>query len=112
MKKVEMIVRPEMMEKVKAVVESVGAGGMTVSSVLGCGAQKGKKEVYRGTEMVINLLHKLKIEVVVPDGLVDKFVDAIIAGIKTGEVGDGKIFVLPIDDAVRVRTGEKGDVAL
>jgi nitrogen regulatory protein P-II 1 len=80
--------------------------------VLGCGAQKGKKEVYRGTEMVINLLHKLKIEVVVPDSMVDKLVDAIIAGIKTGEVGDGKIFVIPIDDAVRVRTGEKGDVAL
>lgn len=112
MKKVEMIIRPEMMEKVKAIIESAGAGGMTVSSVLGCGAQKGKKEVYRGTEMVVNLLHKLKIEVVVSDGLVDKLIDAVTAGIKTGEVGDGKIFVLPIDDAVRVRTGEKGDVAL
>ena len=70
---------------------------MTVSSVLGCGAQKGKKEVYRGTEMVINLLHKLKIEVVVPDDMVDKLIDSVIAGIKTGEVGDGKIFVIPID---------------
>lgn len=112
MKKVEMVIRPEMMEKVKAIVEQVGAGGMTVSSVLGCGAQKGKKEVYRGTEMVINLLHKLKIEVVVPDDMVEKLIDATIAGIKTGEVGDGKIFVIPIDDAVRVRTGEKGDIVL
>lgn len=112
MKKVEMIIRPEMMEKVKAIVESVGAGGMTVSSVLGCGAQKGKKEVYRGTEMIINLLHKLKIEVVVPDSMVDKLIEATTAGIKTGEVGDGKIFVIPIENAVRVRTGESGDVAL
>ncbi len=112
MKKVEMVIRPEMMEKVKEVVESVGAGGMTVSSVLGCGAQKGKKEVYRGTEMIINLLHKLKIEIVVPDNLVDKLVQTTIAAIKTGEVGDGKIFVTPIEEAVRVRTGEKGDIAL
>lgn len=112
MKKVEMIVRPEMMEKVKEIVENVGAGGMTVTSVLGCGAQKGKKEVYRGTEMVINLLHKLKIEVVVPDDKADALVEAVCAGIKTGEVGDGKIFILPVEDAVRVRTQERGNAAL
>jgi len=112
MKKIEMIVRPEMMEKIKEIVESTGAGGMTVMSVLGCGAQKGKKEVYRGTEVMINLLHKLKVEVVVPDDMADKLVEAVTAGIKTGEVGDGKIFIIPIDDAVRVRTGERGDIAL
>lgn len=112
MKKIEMVIRPEMMEKVKEIVEAVGAGGMTVVSVLGCGAQKGKKEVYRGAEMNINLLHKLKIEVVVPDSMVDKLIEAVVAGIKTGEVGDGKIFIMSIDDAVRVRTGERGDIAL
>ena len=112
MKKIEMIVRPEMMETVKEVVDRVGAGGMTVSSVLGCGAQKGKKEVYRGAELNINLLHKLKIEVVVVDSMVDELVEAVSAGIKTGEVGDGKMFIIAIDDTVRVRTGERGDVAL
>ena len=112
MKKIEMIVRPEMMETVKGIVEKVGAGGMTVSSVLGCGAQKGRKEIYRGTEMNINLLHKLKIEVVVLDSMVEELVTAVASGIKTGEVGDGKIFISSIDDAVRVRTGERGDIAL
>ena len=112
MKKIEMIVRPETMEKVKEIVESVGAGGMTVSSVMGCGAQKGKKEVYRGAEMNINLLHKLKIEIVVVDSMVNALVDAVAKGIQTGEVGDGKMFIIPIDDAVRVRTGERGDTAL
>ena len=112
MKKIEMIVRPETMETVKGIVESVGAGGMTVSSVMGYGAQKGKKEVYRGTEITINLLHKLKVEVVVPDKIVDALIDAVTKGIQTGKVGDGKIFVIPIEEAVRVRTGERGDIAL
>ena len=112
MKKIEMIVRPEKMETIKEIVESVGAGGMTVSSVMGCGAQKGKKEVYRGVEMNINLLHKIKVEVVVQDDMVDALVSAVAEGIQTGEVGDGKMFIIPIDDAVRVRTGERGDTAL
>ncbi len=112
MKKIEMIVRPETMETVKEIVESVGAGGMTVSPVMGCGAQKGKKEVYRGTEMNINLLHKLKIEVVVDDSMVDTLIEAVAKGIQTGQVGDGKMFIIPIEDAVRVRTGERGDTAL
>lgn len=112
MKKIEMIVRPEMMEKVKEIVESCGAGGLTVSQVMGAGAQKGKPEKYRGAEMNINLLHKLKVEVVVPDSIVDCVVSKVSEGIRTGEVGDGKIFVIPIDDAIRVRTGENGDTAL
>jgi nitrogen regulatory protein P-II 1 len=112
MKKIEMIVRPETMETVKEIVEAAGAGGMTVSSVMGCGAQKGRKEVYRGAEMNINLLHKLKVEVVVTDDMVDTIVDAVARGIQTGQVGDGKMFIIPIEDAVRVRTGERGDTAL
>lgn len=112
MKKIEMIVRPDMMETVKEIVEGVGAGGMTVTSVMGCGAQKGRKELYRGAEMTINLLHKLKIEVIVPDDMAEKLVGAVADGIRTGEVGDGKIFVLPVENAVRVRTGEAGESAL
>ena len=104
-----MIVRPETMEKVKEIAEKVGVGGMTVSSVMGCGAQKGKKEVYRGAEININLLHKVKVEIVVPDDLVDAIGEAVAKGIQTGEVGDGKMFIIPIEDAVRVRTGERGD---
>ena len=112
MKKIEMIVRPETMEMVKEIVETCGAGGLTVSQVMGAGAQKGKREKYRGAEMNINLLHKLKVEVVVSDDMVDSVVDAVSKGIRTGEVGDGKIFVIPIEDAIRVRTGERGDIAL
>lgn len=112
MKKIEMIVRPETMEIVKDVVETVGAGGLTVSQVMGAGAQKGKKEIYRGTEMNINLLHKLKVEVVVVDEMVEPLIKAVREAIQTGEVGDGKMFIIPIDDAVRVRTGEQGDIAL
>jgi nitrogen regulatory protein P-II 1 len=112
MKKVEAVVRPEMVEKAKEIVDSMGAGGMTVTSVLGCGAQKGKKEMYRGAEMVINLLHKVKVEVVVADSLVDKLVDAFVKELQTGAVGDGKIFIIPVEDAIRIRTGEKGDGVL
>ena len=112
MKKIEMIVRPETMEMVKEIVEACGAGGLTVSQVMGAGAQKGQKEKYRGAEMDINLLHKLKVEVVVADELVECVVSKVSEGIRTGEVGDGKIFVIPIDDAIRVRTGENGDIAL
>lgn len=112
MKKVEAVVRPEMVETVKTIVDSVGAGGMTVSSVMGCGAQKGKKEMYRGTEMMINLLHKVKVEIVVPDSMVEQLVDELTRAIRTGAVGDGKIFILPVEEVIRIRTGERGDDAL
>lgn len=112
MKKIEMIIRPDTMEKVKEIVEACGAGGITVSQVMGAGAQKGKKEKYRGAEMNINLLHKLKVEVVVADEQVDCIVGAVSEGIRTGEVGDGKIFIIPIEDVIRVRTGENGETAL
>ena len=112
MKKVEAVVRPEMVETVKSIVDSVGAGGMTVSSVMGCGAQKGIKEMYRGTEMMINLLHKVKVEIVVPDSLVERLVDELAKALRTGAVGDGKIFILPVEEVIRIRTGEKGNDAL
>ena len=112
MKKIEMIVRPQTMEHVKEIVESCGAGGLTVSQVMGAGTQKGKTEHYRGAEMYITLLHKIKVEVVVPDSLVECIVTKVSEAIRTGEVGDGKIFVIPVEDAVRVRTGESGDKAL
>lgn len=112
MKKIEMIVRPETMELVKSIVEAHGGGGLTVSQVMGAGAQKGRSEKYRGTEMNINLLHKLKVEVVVTDDQVDGIVRAVSEGIRTGEVGDGKIFIIPVEDAIRVRTGENGEQVL
>jgi len=112
MKKIEMIIRPDRAELVKDVLEEVGAGGVTVTSVMGYGAQKGSLDKYRGSEIPNNLLHKIKIEVVVSDDMVDEVVDKTCEAIKTGEVGDGKLFVIPIDDAVRVRTGERGDGAL
>ena len=112
MKKIEMMIRPDRAEYVKTVLEEVGAGGVTVTSVMGYGAQKGNLDTYRGAKIPNNLLHKLKIEVVVADDMVDTVVEKVSETIKTGQVGDGKIFVIPIDDAIRVRTGEKGDKAL
>jgi nitrogen regulatory protein P-II 1 len=112
MKKIEMIIRPDRAELVKAVLDEVGAGGVTVTSVMGYGAQKGSHDKYRGSEVPNNLLHKIKIEVVVKDDMVDDLVEKACAAIKTGSVGDGKMFIIPIDDAVRVRTGERGDGVL
>jgi len=112
MKKIEMVIRPDKAEYVKAVLEEIGAGGLTVTSVMGYGAQKGSLDTYRGAKIPNNLLHKLKVEVVVADGLVDSLVEKVTAAIKTGEVGDGKIFISPVENAIRVRTGETGDGAL
>ena len=112
MKKIEMIIRPDRAELVKDVLEEVGAGGVTVTSVMGYGAQKGSLDKYRGSEVPNNLLHKIKIEVVAKEEMVDEIVEKASAAIRTGEVGDGKMFIIPIEDAVRVRTGERGDAAL
>ncbi len=112
MKKVEAVIRPGMIETVKTIADGIGAGGMTVSSVLGCGAQKGIKEMYRGTEMTINLLNKVKVEIVVPDSLMEPLVDALLRALRTGAVGDGKIFVYPVEEVIRIRTGERGNDAL
>jgi nitrogen regulatory protein P-II 1 len=112
MKKLELIVRPSVAQPVVDALEKLGVGGMTVSQVDGCGAQRGKTGLYRGTEFAIRLLPKVKIEVVVADEAVDRVVTAVTEVARTGEVGDGKIFVLPVESALRIRTGEEGDEAL
>ncbi len=112
MKKLSCIIRPEKFEAVKAALSRLGICGMTVSQVVGCGAQRGWKEVYRGVETTINLLPKVKIEIVVSDDKVDQVVDAICSAAQTGEIGDGKIFVCPVTDVIRIRTGERGEIAL
>lgn len=112
MKKIECIVRPGKLEDVKEALNKFGVHGMTVMQVMGCGLQKGRKEVYRGTELTINLLPKVKLEVVVRDQKADAVVDLIRKSAMTGEIGDGKIFVSPVDTAVRIRTGETGEAAI
>ncbi|MBP1718135.1 MAG: nitrogen regulatory protein [Deltaproteobacteria bacterium] len=112
MKKVEAIIKPFRMDEVKAALGSVAVQGMTVTEVRGFGRQKGHKEVYRGAEYVVELVPKIKIEVVVPDQAVNRVVETIAKAAKTGKIGDGKIFVIPVDEAVRIRTGEKGEGAL
>jgi nitrogen regulatory protein P-II 1 len=112
MKKVEAIIRPFKVDDVREALSEVGVRGMTLSEVKGYGRQKGHTELYRGSEYQIDFLPKIKIEIVVADSMVDKVVDTILKTAKTGQVGDGKIFVYPIDDVVRVRTGESGEDAI
>jgi nitrogen regulatory protein P-II 1 len=109
MKKVEAIIRPERLQEVQDALDELGASGLTVSEVMGCGRQKGYTEQYRGSRANISLLPKLKIESVIPDDLVESVTDAIIAASYTGETGDGRLFVYPVDEAVRIRTGERGE---
>lgn len=112
MKKIEAIIRPERLEEVKDALGKYGIHGMTVSQVVGCGLQKGRVGVYRGHEYNINLLPKLKIEIVVKDHRVGEVVDIIAENARTEAIGDGKIFIIPVDNAFRIRTGESGDDAL
>ncbi len=112
MKKIEAIIKPFKLEDVKEALTSLGIEGMTVSEVKGFGRQKGHTEIYRGSEYTVDFLPKIKIEVVLPDETVAGVVDAIVKAAKTGKVGDGKIFVSPIDDAIRIRTGDRGDKAV
>ena len=112
MTKIETILRPGKLEEVKEAVNKFGIFGMTVTQVIGCGKQKGRTEVYRGTEYSINLLPKIKLEMVVHDNDVDKIVAAISTTARTGEIGDGKIFTYKVDNAVRIRTGESGESAI
>jgi nitrogen regulatory protein P-II 1 len=109
MKKVEAIIKPFKLDEVKDALSETGIRGMTVTEVKGFGRTGGKKEVYRGSAYVVDFVPKVKIEIVVPDDLVHQVVDIIERSAKTGRIGDGKIFVLPVDDAVRIRTGERGD---
>ncbi|MDA1273418.1 MAG: P-II family nitrogen regulator [Verrucomicrobia bacterium] len=112
MKKVEAIIKPFKLEEVKDSLGEIGIEGMTVSEVKGFGRQKGHTEIYRGSEYTVDFLPKIKIELVLPDSQVEAAVSAIVKSAKTGKIGDGKIFVLPIDEAVRIRTEEKGEQAV
>ncbi len=112
MKKVEAIIRPFKLEDVKTALVNLGIVGMTVSEVRGFGRQKGQVERYRGSEFTVEFLQKLKIEVVISDESVDNVIKAIAEASKTGEIGDGKIFVSPIESVLRIRTGEFDDLAL
>ena len=112
MKLVVAIIKPFKLEEVRDALAAVGISGLTVSEVKGYGRQKGHTEIYRGAEYAISFLPKLKIEVAVPSDRVDRVIEAITATAKTGQIGDGKIFVLPLEQAVRIRTGEAGADAL
>lgn len=112
MKKVEAIIRPFKLDEVKIALVNAGIVGMTVSEVRGFGRQKGQTERYRGSEYTVEFLQKLKVEIVVEDDQVDMVVDKVIAAAKTGEIGDGKIFISPVNEIVRIRTGEKNTEAV
>ena len=112
MKRITAIVRPEKLEPLKEALFAAKVGGMTISQVNGCGSQHGWKEYYRGTEVLLNMVPKVKFELVVGDGEVDELVKVITETARTGNVGDGKIFVSPIDEVIRIRTDERGETAV
>src|SRR3989441_5344872 len=112
MKQIVAIIKPFKLDEVKAALQEAGIQGLTVSEVKGFGRQKGHTALYRGSEYTVDFLPKVKIEVVVPDTLVDKVVATITGAAKTGSIGDGKVFVLPINESVRIRTGETGESAV
>ena len=112
MKKIEAIIKPFKLDEVKDALAALGVEGMTVSEVKGFGRQKGHTEIYRGSEYTVDFLPKIKIEIVLTDELVNGAVDAIVKAAKTGKIGDGKVFVSPIENAVRIRTEEKGEHAV
>ncbi len=112
MKLIEAVVRPHKLQDVKSALTDIGVVGMTVTDVRGCGRQKGHVERYRGSEYTVDLLSKVKIEVVVADKQVDEVIDTIADAARTGEIGDGKIFVRPVEQVVRVRTGDRDEDAL
>jgi nitrogen regulatory protein PII len=112
MKKIEAIIKPFKLDEVKDALNAIGIHGMTVTEVKGFGRQKGHVEVYRGTEYEVSFLPKVKIEVVVPDSIIEKVMSTIIEKAKTGNIGDGKIFVYSLEDVIRIRTGDKGEAAI
>ena len=112
MKKIEAIVKPFKLDEVKEALQNMGIQGMTVTEVKGFGRQKGHTELYRGAEYVVDFLPKVKIEVAVSDEMADKIVQAIVEAASTGRIGDGKIFVLPVEEVVRIRTGVRGPDAV
>lgn len=112
MKKIEAIIKPFKLDDVKEALKEIGIQGMTVTEVKGFGRQKGHTELYRGAEYVIDFLPKIKLDIVVSDDMVTKVVDTIIETARTGKIGDGKIFIQPLEEIIRIRTGERGEDAL
>jgi len=112
MKKIEAIIKPFKLDEVKEALQDVGLQGLTVTEAKGFGRQKGHTEIYRGAEYIVDFLPKMKLEIVVEDSAVERTVEAIINAAQTGRIGDGKIFILPVEDAIRIRTGERGNDAL
>jgi nitrogen regulatory protein P-II 1 len=112
MRKIEAVIKPFKLDEVKEALHEIGIQGMTVTEVKGFGRQKGHTELYRGAEYVVDFLPKIKIEIAVSDETADKVVEAIVGAANTGRIGDGKIFVLPMEEAVRIRTGERGPDAV
>ncbi len=112
MRMIEAVIKPFKLDEVKEALHGIGIQGMTVTEVRGFGRQKGHTELYRGAEYVVDFLPKIKVEIAVTDDLVDKVVEAIVTAANTGRIGDGKIFVLPMEEVVRIRTGERGAEAV
>jgi nitrogen regulatory protein P-II 1 len=112
MKKIEAIIKPFKLDDVKEALQEIGLHGITVTEARGFGRQKGHTELYRGAEYVVDFLPKVKIEIIVTDELVEKTIEAIVSAAQTGRIGDGKIFVSPIEDVIRIRTGERGPNAI
>src|SRR5213595_3922389 len=112
MKRIDAIIKPYKLDEVKERLSSIGVQGLTVAEVKGMGRQKGHTELYRGAEYTVDLVPKVKIEIVVADELVGRVIEALLTAARTGSVGDGRIFVLPVEEAIRVRTGERGETAV
>ena len=112
MKKLEAIIKPFKLEEVKDALAELGIEGMTVSEVKGFGRQKGHTEIYRGSEYTVDFLPKVKFEIVISEDRVQRAVDAIVQSARTGKIGDGKVFILPIEEAIRIRTEERGETAI
>jgi len=112
MKQVTAIIKPFQLDEVREALAEVGVNGLTVTEVKGFGRQKGHTELYRGAEYVVDFLPKIRIEMVIPDSMVDNVIEAIVKAARTGKIGDGKIFVMPVEQAIRIRTSESGDAAL
>lgn len=112
MKKIEAIIKPFKLDDLKAAMAELGVKGMTISEVKGFGRQKGHTEIYRGAEYVVDFIPKIKVEIVVESEMVEKVVDKIVSSVKTGKIGDGKIFVMPVDSICRIRTGETDKEAI
>ncbi len=112
MKKIEVVIKPFKLEEVKEALDAVGIEGMTVSEVKGFGRQKGHTEIYRGSEYVVDFLPKIKLEIVLPDAKVEQAIATIIKAARTGKIGDGKVFILPVAEAVRIRTNERAEAAV